>query len=361
MRLFIEITARVAKAAWVAQAAWVAKAAWVAQAAWVAGLAFSLLMPVKPILAQEDIPPLVAVWETDVPPATGWTVGDMIPLRLRVIHDPTLDVTLPTLPEQWGPFEIREQHTQDPTTNDEDNKTTVIHEVQATLWTPGKHETPTTTVSYQDAGGQIHEITPQPISITIVSVLPEAPAEGELEKHALKPQAVLPRPPIWPWILASILGAVLLFFAGRWAWKKWRQRQRGGPEEDIEPVDDRPPEDIAYEELARIATLDLPTQQAFKHHYTLVTDCIRVYIEGLYDIPAPDLTTWELMPQLRRGAINGEALTQLRALLEEADLVKFAKYHPSVQQARAILDQATHIVDITKPTRAIKEEEMGHG
>jgi hypothetical protein len=332
-----------------------------------------LLMPANPtarhtrLAAQDDPPPVVAVWETDVPPEEGWTVGDVIPLRLRVIHDPTVEITLPTLPEQWGPFEVREQHTQAPITDDEGNKTTVIHEVQATLWTPGKHETPTTTVSYQDPEGQAHEIPAQPVSITIVSVLPEAPEEGELEKHDLKPQAVLPRPPIWPWVLAGVLGAVLLFFAGRWAWKKWRQRQRGSTEEDIEPVDDRPPEDIAYEELARIAALDLPAQhasrgwRAFKLHYTLVTDCIRGYIEGLYDIPAPDLTTWELMPRLRRAAINGEAITQLRALLEEADLVKFAKYQPSIQQAYAILDQAKHIVDITKPTRAIKEEEMGHG
>lgn len=325
--------------------------AWVAKAAWVAGLAFNLLMPVNAIIAQENAPPLVAVWETDVPPEEGWTVGDVIPLRLRVIYDPAVEVTLPTLPEQWGAFEVREQRTHDPTTDEEGNKTTVIHEVQATLWTPGKHETPTTTVSYQNPAGQPHEITAQPVSITIVSVLPEAPEEGELEKRDLKPQAVLPRPPIWPWVLAGILGAVLLFFAGRWIWKKWRQRQRGGPEEAIEPVDDRTPEEIAYEELDRIAALDLPAQQAFKAHYTLITDCIRVYIARLYAIPAPDLTTWELIPRLRRASIKGEALTQLRALLEEADLVKFAKYQPSVRQAHATLDQAKHIVDITKPTR----------
>jgi hypothetical protein len=314
-----------------------------------------LLMPVNPIGTQEELPPVVAVWETDMPPEEGWTVGDVIPLRLRVIYGPDTGVTLPTMPEQWGPFEVREQHTQEPTTDDE-GKITSIHEVQATLWTPGTHETPTTTVSYQDAKGQIHEITAQPVSITIVSVLPENLQEGELEKHDLKPQAVLPRPPIWPWVLAGVLGAVLLFFAGRWVWHKWRARQRGSTEAEIEPVDDRYPEEIAYEELARIRGLDLPTQHAFKPHYTLVADCIRVYLEGLYDVPAPDLTTGELMPQLRRTSMNGEALTQLRALLEEADLVKFAKFQPSITQADAILDQAKHIVDTTKPVRIAEEE-----
>ena len=152
-----------------------------------------------------------------------------------------------------------------------------------------------------------------------------------------------------------MLVAFLLFLAGRELQQRWRQRHTAGPEV-IEPVDDRFPEEIAYEELERVAALDLPAQSEFKRHYTLVTDCVRTYLEGIYRIPAMDRTTGELMFALRKARLGGEMIPSLRTLLEEADLVKFAKLAPSVERARAAITQARHLIDITKPDRTPTDE-----
>jgi hypothetical protein len=149
---------------------------------------------------------------------------------------------------------------------------------------------------------------------------------------------------------------MLLFLAIQRLLPRLRQRRSAGLE-DVEPVDDRFPEEIAYEELERVAALDLPAQGEFKRHYTLVTDCVRNYLEGIYRIPAIDRTTGELMLALRKARLGGEMLPSLRALLEEADLVKFAKLRPSIERARDAVVQARRLVDITKPDRAILDDE----
>ena len=295
--------------------------------------------------------PVVAVWEMDPPPEGGWTVGDLIPLRLRVTYSADMEVTLPELPDQWGAFEVREQILLDPV-QDDSGAVTAVREVKVTLWAPDEYETPPLAIHYRYAGGELRPVPVPPLSITVASVL----AEDDLEKRDLKPQASLPRPPAWPWLVAGVVIAGLLFFAGRWLWQRLR-RSQGEAVEPVMPVDDRLPEEIAYGELDRIATLDLPVQDEFKRHYTLVADCVRVYLEGIYRIPAMDRTTGEVIARLHGSRVDGGIVPLLRTLLEDADLVKFARFRPTLDQARQVVVQARHLVDISKPDRASEDDE----
>ncbi len=97
--------------------------------------------------------------------------------------------------------------------------------------------------------------------------------------------------------------------------------------------------------------MNLPGIGAFKQHYAMVTDCIRQYLQGVYDIPAVDLTTTELRCALRKQKIEDEILSLLWELLEQADMVKFEIFRPEVTHARNIVRWARHFVDCTKPQR----------
>jgi hypothetical protein len=306
----------------------------------------NLLLPV-PAWAQAAV---TAEWEADAPPESGWTVGDPIPLRLRVTHPDGIQVALPELPEQWGAFEVREQRLLEPV--QDGSSLVTVRELSAVAWAPGEYETPPTTIQYQDSSGQAGEIAVQAISITVASVL----AEGEQDKRDLKPQAELARPPIWPWLLGGVLAAALLAYLAWRGWRWWQRKRRAGAGQESQAVDSRPPEEIAYETLDRIAALDLPAQAEFKQHYTLVSDCLRLYLEGIYPISALDRTTTELVTALRQTRIDSQAITALRQLLDEADLVKFAKLCPPLPQARAAVDHARTIVDVTRPQRSVTNE-----
>ena len=305
-------------------------------------LACSLLLPAPAWCQSQD--PVTATWEIGEPPDGGWTLGDLIPLRLLITYAEGVEVSTPQLPRVWGAFEVRDQTLLAPQLN-YDSTVTLIFETRVTLWSPGEHETPPLAVRYRNRDGTLGEVAPPPLAVVIASVL----SGEELEKRDLKPQASLPRPPVWPWFLLGLLLAALLYFALRWL--RSRRQQRGEPAPG-EPQDDRFPEEIAYEELDHIAALDLPAAREFKRHYTLVTDCVRVYIEGIIAIPAMDRTTEQVTTALRRTDMSQEALGSLHRLLSEADLVKFARLRPSADQARVLLAQARAFIDETKPARS---------
>ena len=310
------------------------------------------------VVQSEAQEPVLVFWETGPPPEGGWTVGDPIPLRLRASYRASFEVVLPELPAQWGPFEVREQTLLDPIAQD-DGSVIAVREATVVLWSPGEHETPPFAAGYRSDDGQPGQVRVPPITITVASVLPEGEGgqDGSIEKHDLKPQASLPEPPVWPWLLLSMLAAAPLFLAGRWLMDRLRRPESVEPGAAVLVKDERFPEEIAYDELDRITALDLPVQGEFKRHYTLVTDCARVYVQGIYPIPAMDRTTAELLSALRSARITGEPLSLLRPLLQEADLVKFAKLEPPVKQAGAAITQARRLVDVTKPDRTPVDEQ----
>jgi hypothetical protein len=110
-----------------------------------------------------------------------------------------------------------------------------------------------------------------------------------------------------------------------------------------------PPEVVALAELDRIAALGLPARGDYKQHYTLVVDALRHYLEARYGIEAMDRTTFELMDVLERRRVSVDGLGPL---LDEADLVKFAKFAPSTESAAAAINRAREMVIHTTPVMA---------
>jgi len=304
-----------------------------------------LLVQACSVIAQAQQEAVSAVWEVAQASESAWTVGDVTPLQLLVTHPADVSVSLPELPASWGSFEVSTQEVAEQT-GASDGRAISRLAASVILWAPGEYETPPIKVILREPDGSLREASVQPLRLVIESVL----TEEQSEKRDLKPQASLPRPPIWPWVVAGLAAAGLAFFAARRLARRLRGRSLDGAASAV-PVDDRLPEEIAYEELERIEALDLPSRREFKRHYTLVADCVRVYVEGLYKVPAMDRTTGEVMTALRKVSPDISAAGLLRALLEEADLVKFAKLVPSVQSARSTVGEARRFVDTTRPSR----------
>jgi hypothetical protein len=142
---------------------------------------------------------------------------------------------------------------------------------------------------------------------------------------------------LWGAIALAVLGAIAAVI-----W--WVRRKRRAVDET--PAVVLPPEVIALAELERIAALGLPARGDYKQHYTLLVDALRRYLEARYGIEAMDRTTYELMNDLDRHRVHVDGL---RPLLDESDLVKFAKYAPSPESATHALDRAREMVIHTTP------------
>lgn len=278
------------------------------------------------------------------------TVGDRIVYTVRAEHDKDLVVDFLQLASTWGDFEVLDQRPMRPGKGSQGRVVTGKAYV-ITAFTVGEHTTPPLRVSYLDRQGKPQEVETDPIRITVTSVL--TGTEGmtsTLDIRDLKPQAELPRD--WSWLLwAGLAGLALALAVLALLWFLARRRKRAEAAAPVAVVDLRPPEQIAYEELERIAGLKLVEQGRFKEHYTLTADCLRRYAEGIYGIPAMDRTTQEFHAALWRAKVDGQQVRLFKDFLNESDLVKFAKYVPPVEEAREALPRARYIVSVTKPKR----------
>jgi hypothetical protein len=146
---------------------------------------------------------------------------------------------------------------------------------------------------------------------------------------------------LWGGIALAVLVAIAALI-----WWIRKRRRRGEAEA---PAVRLPPEVIALAELERIAALNLPVRGDYKQHYTLVVDALRHYLEARYGVEAMDRTTFELMDVLNRHRVRVDGL---EPLLNEADLVKFAKFAPTPESAAQAVSRAREMVIASTPVAA---------
>ncbi len=88
------------------------------------------------------------------------------------------------------------------------------------------------------------------------------------------------------------------------------------------------PHIVAFRDLENIKNLKLWQEGKTKEYYTAITDTIRVYLEGRYNISAMELTSDEIMSVMKSQLIDGVSKEKLKQILALADYVKFAKAQP---------------------------------
>ena len=268
------------------------------------------------------------------------SVGDPVLLTLAVTHPAGYQVIVPQLPPAWGPFEVRNQSPATVEANADGTETT-RQTIEVTLFDLGEFQTPELVLTVGDGAGGLAEATVPPVTLAVVPTL----AEDDAELRDIKPQAVLTVPPTWPWVAGGLLLVVAVAVAGWWLVRR-AQNKSFFP---VPAVDNRPPWQVAYDELGRIEGLDLPGQGSFKEHYSLVTDCLRAYLEAQFGLRATDRTTSELRLVLRHSDLASEHARRFLDLFSVSDLVKFAKLTPDLAVARRLAAEARLLIDDTRP------------
>jgi hypothetical protein len=267
------------------------------------------------------------------------TVGDPIPLTLTVTHPAGYRIIVPELDGEWGDFVVADQ-SQPTTVDNEDGTQTTSMTIDGRLFAPGEYTTPSLTISVTDGAGNLSGVVVPPATVNIISVL----VEGDTQLRDIKPQAELPYTPILPWVVGGLALAAVGLFAFVWM----RRRARGR----LAPVDNRLPHEVAMDELAHIESLNLPAEGRYKEHYTLISNCVRRYMEQTWAIPVLERTTAEIQASLRAADVPADVRRLFLSFLDESDLVKFSTFTPDALSASQLLGQARLIVAATRPLAA---------
>jgi hypothetical protein len=292
-----------------------------------------LLLAANKASAQSEIPVEATISIDD----SNFQVGDPVAITLSVVHPDNNQVILPQLDANWGEFVVRSQSPASTSTNG-DGTSTTTQVFDARLFAPGEFNTPPLEITVTDDTGQLAQVIAEPATVAISSVL----VESDTELRDIKPQVDLPYLNLLPWVIAAVLLAAL-FGLILFAWRKRRAKLA------LATVDTRLPHEIALDELGMIRGLGLPEDGRFKEHYTLVSDCIRLYMERTYDIPVMERTTGEIQVNLKAKNISREVARHFVTVLDESDLVKFSKFQPDIASAYHLIDDASQLVIETKP------------
>lgn len=97
-----------------------------------------------------------------------------------------------------------------------------------------------------------------------------------------------------------------------------------------------------------------------KEYYTELTDILRFYIKGRYQIDATEMVSEDIILRLKYKGVSEVHYYSLDALLRESDLVKFAKAFPSgVQNEEALHTAIRWITETADKPLSDKPEEGG--
>ncbi len=108
-----------------------------------------------------------------------------------------------------------------------------------------------------------------------------------------------------------------------------------------------PPHQLAMQEMERIRNEKIWQKGEPKPFYTELTDTIRTYIKERFGFNALEMTSAEIIAKLLEVK-DKKAIADLCTLFETADLVKFAKHYPMMNEHDANLVSAIDFINDTK-------------
>lgn len=150
--------------------------------------------------------------------------------------------------------------------------------------------------------------------------------------------------------LVALIAAVILLVRAQ-------RKKRDAKPVVVEQAPSRPADEIARERLLEIQQEKIYRKGKIKQFHTDITDVLRDYLEIIYEIPAHELTSNEILTRLKYVGLTDQELLHLRIVLNRADMVKFAKDKPSDGENEEAVTQTLSFVNTTA-ARMLKDKEI---
>ena len=153
---------------------------------------------------------------------------------------------------------------------------------------------------------------------------------------------------LWLWI---VLGIVALLLTAAASYFFVFRKKKLSAEEERKKL---PPFERAIQDLKDLQNSKYLIESQHKAYYTRLTDIVKEYLEDEVHILAKESTTDELLAKINDLQQNGklhlsaETISNLKRVLQNADLVKFAKSKPSDSNAEYDRETIENVVIKTK-------------
>ncbi len=273
-------------------------------------------------------------------------IGERFTVSMVAIHDGETDVAFPAAdagPVVFGDIDVLDRSG---VRTRRLEGGTVADSVVYTAATFALDSVRVPAVPIQVVAGRDTSITSAPARIVSVVSVVGPDAKGI---HGVAPPAPFPRP-LWTWLL---LGLVVFGLLAGLAYLWWRR-----PSSDSAPAQrplqqDKTPYEAATTWIRQLESYDLSDPDAVKPFYVELSNALRVYLARELEVSALEHTTREVVEVLEaRPDIPTDGAARVRAVLELADLVKFADAKPTSSDHEKALQEARTALDTIEATRS---------
>lgn len=144
----------------------------------------------------------------------------------------------------------------------------------------------------------------------------------------------------WPWALGLAIALALV------NWYFRRNRRRALPAPVAVPLSPPPlsPQEIALQKLAALDKQKPWVKGPILAYYAELSMIVREYLESRYGILALESTTREIAQLLKKTDFPENQKPVLEALLQQADLVKYAEMQPPQNYHEQALEKAKNLI-----------------
>ncbi len=292
--------------------------------------------------------------------STSYLIGDYIHFKVEVKYDKSIKIISPVVQDSLKALEIIKAD--NPVYTEKNGKKNAVFNFILSRYDSADITIPPINIFYRvgkdtlsRAGIDSNDVTLKSVQTNSVQFnvrLVKVDLQKDI-KDIKDPQKI---PLDWKIILIWLLIGLIIIGILFYIYKKYKQEKAGKPVIKKEIV--LPPHVVALNSLKSLDEKKLWQNGMIKEYHSEITEIIRKYFSERFGLPALELTTTETMQHLRTRKETEIIRDITGSFLENADLVKFAKFSPMSSVNEEMMKQAIEIVERTIPPLSnLKEEE----
>ncbi len=154
---------------------------------------------------------------------------------------------------------------------------------------------------------------------------------------------------LWGLLVAVILAAAIYGLV------RWLHSRGKSIKSLFTPAPPEPAHIVAIRALEELHNRKLWQNNLHKEYYSGLSDILRTYLAGRFDVGAMEMTTDEIAKAVRDIEMPTKCSVDLMGVLHDADLAKFAKFEPDAEQNESAYSKAYYFVEETKPVEPTAE------
>jgi len=276
-------------------------------------------------------------------------IGDIFDYTLTVEWGEGIELGRIDMPMALGAFEIRDYQPSE-TKKIGKGKYSKVTNFKLSTYDIGEYEIPSFEIKYKTKDGAEKSIKSAPIKITVEGV--KASEAEKRDIREIKPPVMVKANPLVRNLI--ILGTLIFIIIGGLLYYFFVYRKKLKAMESLKAMETLlSPNEEALRGLEDLTNSSYFKEGKYKIFYSILSGILKRYISRRYSINAIDMTTYELIYVLKKKLRLAENVrAKIGELLDECDLVKFAKFIPHIDRKLLVTNACKSIIEETKEVEA---------